>query len=645
MKKKVSISILVFVGLLLVVGSLYGTFAYNSIITSNNDSYTVTLSGNSEKVTVPASGSKTVVYKVTNTNKGVVQYGLAYQGSNINAYYYEDTEDMPSGLIDYGQNKFIKLYIENTSPSSNTVTIKPILGYEHGGNLIVPSGYTLVTEKYTPIFGLAKYITDLYNNAGKEVVINNGIKYNYAPSINLMNDRLGGTTSNYDDGNIRYYGAAPNNYIYFNCDNYNEQSTDTCELWRIIGVFDGMIKIIKSDDIGYVIWNTASSSDWSSATLQKHLNEDYYNEVLNNSTRNKIASVTWNLGGWGNTEIYSNQSYAYERGNNKCSDCGYDSTWKGNIALMYPSDYGYAVDFNKCSENLYKYNSNSCSENDWLYHSSVNEWLMTPGTLDDQDVWIINYGRIYTVFYDYNLEETDFVARPTLYLNSDEDIKDGNGTIEKPYQLSVAEGYEPDIKTVNLNVKLDGSSIYNKPVTLSSNNSFTGKVGTPPLGVPKLDSEASFSLSAGKEVSNAQCNSGASIVTYSITSTSVIPSDAPTSYNFFVDNITADTECNITSIAISPVNLKLYVDNALKVNENFTRKSYSTTFPLETPYYIEDSSCTAGAKITVNCLPKLGADNQQTCSVNISNITSDTICYVSTSAAKLTSADQESVAN
>ncbi len=149
MKKKVSISILIIAGILLVVGSLYGTFAYNSIVTSNNDSYTVTLSGNSEKVTVPASGSKTVVYKVTNTNKGVVQYGLAYQGSNINVYYYEDTEDMPSGLIDYGQNKFIKLYIENTSSSSSTVTIKPILGYEHGGNLIIPSGYSLVTEEHS----------------------------------------------------------------------------------------------------------------------------------------------------------------------------------------------------------------------------------------------------------------------------------------------------------------------------------------------------------------------------------------------------------------------------------------------------------------------------------------------------------------
>ena len=35
-----------------------------------------------------------------------------------------------------------------------------------------------------------------------------------------MNDRLGGTTDDYNAGNIRYYGATPNNYVYFNCSDY-----------------------------------------------------------------------------------------------------------------------------------------------------------------------------------------------------------------------------------------------------------------------------------------------------------------------------------------------------------------------------------------------------------------------------------------
>jgi len=34
----------------------------------------------------------------------------------------------------------------------------------------------------------------------------------------------------------RYIGYTPNNYVYFNCD--DDSNTDTCEIWRIIGVFE-----------------------------------------------------------------------------------------------------------------------------------------------------------------------------------------------------------------------------------------------------------------------------------------------------------------------------------------------------------------------------------------------------------------------
>ena len=91
----------------------------------------------------------------------------------------------------------------------------------------------------------AETITKLYMNAAKATVTNNSITYNTAPSVSLMNDRLGGTTTDLDGGNIRYYGANPNNYIYFNCSDYSNQTSSTCETWRIIGVFDGKIKINK----------------------------------------------------------------------------------------------------------------------------------------------------------------------------------------------------------------------------------------------------------------------------------------------------------------------------------------------------------------------------------------------------------------
>ena len=42
--------------------------------------------------------------------------------------------------------------------------------------------------------------------------------------------------------NVRYIGANPNNYVYFNCSDYSNPTADTCELWRIIGVFNNVTK-------------------------------------------------------------------------------------------------------------------------------------------------------------------------------------------------------------------------------------------------------------------------------------------------------------------------------------------------------------------------------------------------------------------
>ena len=62
------------------------------------------------------------------------------------------------------------------------------------------------------------------------------------------------------DNNIRYIGANPNNYVYFNCSDYSNQSGSTCEKWRIIGVFKNMtkedgsqadlVKIVRESSLG-----------------------------------------------------------------------------------------------------------------------------------------------------------------------------------------------------------------------------------------------------------------------------------------------------------------------------------------------------------------------------------------------------------
>lgn len=145
MRKKTILIILIVLLSALGIFSLYQTFALSGVITTSDNSYTITaVAGTS--VTVPAGSGKTVYYKLTNINNGTVKYGIGYKGTNINVKYFADTSDPVTGTVDYGKSKFIKLYIENTGTTSSVAELSSILGYENGGDLIVPSGVTLVTE-------------------------------------------------------------------------------------------------------------------------------------------------------------------------------------------------------------------------------------------------------------------------------------------------------------------------------------------------------------------------------------------------------------------------------------------------------------------------------------------------------------------
>ena len=106
---------------------LYQTFALGGEITvDTSGSYIITVEDGTT-VNVPAGSSETVYYKLTNTNKGIVQYGVGYSGTNITVKYYSDTQDPVTGTVDYGESKFIKLYIENNGILENYHSFNYIL--------------------------------------------------------------------------------------------------------------------------------------------------------------------------------------------------------------------------------------------------------------------------------------------------------------------------------------------------------------------------------------------------------------------------------------------------------------------------------------------------------------------------------------
>ena len=466
MKKKHLVIVGVIILSAIVILGLYQTFALSGDITKDTSGYYNVTITDGTTVTVPAGSTKTVYYKLTNTNKGTVKYGVGYSGTNITVKYYTDTIDPVTGTVDYGKSKYIKLSVENTGTTSSTATLSTILGYEKGGDLIVPSGVTLISEGYT---GPINYIiTNLYSNATKTSVTNNSVTYQYDTTHSLMKDI---------DGNIRYYGASPNNYIYFNCSDYSNQSASTCETWRIIGVFEGKVKLIRGSQIGTYAWDNKNTStgaetaygknDWAEARLMKLLNPGYESEttggslyynaksgncyawqnnatktcnftstgIKNDITRNLISDTTYYLGGYNSTEVYSNEIYEKERGGAVYT--GRPTTWTGKIALAYPSDYGYAADLSKCSQTLYNYNDSTCTSNNWMKSIVAPNygWLLTPNSgLADITLHVYSSGFVdYSGYYAFNANG----VTPVLYLDPSVDIKPGTGSSSAPYQLSI----------------------------------------------------------------------------------------------------------------------------------------------------------------------------------------------------------------
>lgn len=481
MNKNKKIVIITIISLIVLTGIylLYNTYALTTKTTNNGDYYTINLT-DSNIVSLAANEEKTVICQINNTNNGTVSYGVAYNNSNIEVKVYSDSKDKVTGTIGANDNKYIKLHLKNKTSSNTTVEITAVMGYENGGDLIVPSASTLVTGTYTAPISLAKYITNLYANASKSTVTNNSITYNYATSESLMNDRLGGTTSSLDGGNIRYYGASPKNYVYFNCETY---PSTNCELWRIIGVFDGKIKLIRNGSIGSYSWDTSVArinsgfgiAEWSQADIMKVLNPNYdsdsvggslyYNSksgncyngqnnatiscdftstgIKNEITKKMIANFTWNFGMYSDSsDLYSNQIYVKERGTNVFANPSdgitRTSTWNGKIALPHPSDYGYATDFLKCTDNIFDVDETdktfyNCGANDWMLRvgGTTDYWLLVPNNYHES-------GVNFAYFSDYLINGTKaFYAYgiiPTLYLE-DQILHSGDGSQSNPYQL------------------------------------------------------------------------------------------------------------------------------------------------------------------------------------------------------------------
>ena len=224
------------------------------------------------------------------------------------------------------------------------------------------------------------------------------------------------------DNSYRYSGANPNNYVCFGID---EETCPADNLYRIIGVFDGEIKLIKNTSIGNIAWDRGDSNTWSSASLNTEtLNGTYLSGL--GDWANMIVEHQWQVGG----NTFQNIGYgttlktAYT---NEIVSPAENITYQAKIGLMYVSDYGYAASGNYWTMGI-------GASDSWLRLGS-DEWTITRFSdyfSSHLAFFVAGSGNIYEV---NNVVSLTYAVRPSFYLTSDTGFVSGDGTQTNPFKI------------------------------------------------------------------------------------------------------------------------------------------------------------------------------------------------------------------
>ena len=267
--------------------------------------------------------------------------------------------------------------------------------------------------------------------------------------------------------NMEYAGVGKWNRVNnFVCFGSSETPCPTDNLYRIIVVIDGKVKLIKYDyatsallgtdgdyygsndpymddtyykgsltSIDTYYWKNATvTNTWSESNLNKiNLNTNFINNI-GSTWANKITTTTWKVGG--NTYdniVMSIPSVAYQ---NEIVAPAKNTTYDAKIGLMYASDYGFAASPSAWTKTLDNYNGNdvngtSIKTINWMYMGYA-DWTIS--RLSD------NSGNAFSVLGDgivyYGRDGYDLGVRPVFNLMSTVTYVSGSGTQSDPIRIN-----------------------------------------------------------------------------------------------------------------------------------------------------------------------------------------------------------------
>ena len=265
--------------------------------------------------------------------------------------------------------------------------------------------------------------------------------------------------------NMEYAGVGKwsrvNNFV---CFGSTETPCPTDNLYRIIGVFEDKVKLIKYDyatsillgtdgdysgsdtpDTNYYkgslssidtyYWNNVTKKNtWSESNLNKiNLNTNFINNI-GVEWSNKIVTTTWKVGGntWANVGT-SVPKTSYQ---NEIVAPAENTTYDAKIGLMYVSDYGFAASPSAWTTTLYNYDGNdakgtSIKTINWMY-MGYYDWMVSRYSDRSNIAFLVsNAGNVYTRIVSFH----DGV-RPSFNLLSSITYVSGSGSAVDPILIN-----------------------------------------------------------------------------------------------------------------------------------------------------------------------------------------------------------------
>ena len=308
-------------------------------------------------------------------------------------------------------------------------------------------------------------LIDFYCNGTKQYV-------GYASSCSTSHYYLiKGDTTQYQTYNEALNASVEKGYLTkdnvknFVCFGSDATTCPTENLYRIIGVFNNHVKLIKYDyakssllgtdgdfsqeytsnyfsgeqgesssSNSLYYWNNDTKKNtWSESNLNKvNLNTNFVNNI-GTIWSNKIATTTWKVGGgtYANLrDAVPKTAYQYEVGSSAST-----TTYDAKIGLMYVSDYYYSA--SPSAWTLVGYNSDytksyaSAKGENWLYGGGW-DWTISRDSGDSSIAFRVNgVGRV----LGSNVNDLNGM-RPSFSLLSSTTYVSGSGSMSDPVRIN-----------------------------------------------------------------------------------------------------------------------------------------------------------------------------------------------------------------